>query len=94
MSSYFLNIPGNGRHPTGIGSAWILAGEGRNIVFRRIRCITRQIQYCLMGVKRDSAYALIGEYATPQEALAQCRIQGMTLGDILEDESTELLGQD
>lgn len=48
-----------------------------------------------MGVKRDSAYALIGEYATPQEALAQCRIQGiMTFGDILEDESTELLGQD
>lgn len=47
-----------------------------------------------MGVKRDSAYALIGEYATPQEALAQCRIQGMPLGDILEDESTELLGQD
>lgn len=46
------------------------------------------------GVKRDSAYALIGEYATPQEALAQCRIQGMPLGDILEDESTELLGQD
>ena len=31
---------------------------------------------------------------TPQEALAQCRIQGMTFGDILEDESTELLGQD
>ncbi|MFQ7073996.1 MAG: hypothetical protein ACLRUT_10255 [Christensenellales bacterium] len=51
-----------------------MAGTGRNIVFRRIRCITRQIQYCLMGVKRDSAYALIGEYATPQEALAQCRI--------------------
>lgn len=44
--------------------------------------------------KEDSAYALIGEYATPQEALAQCRIQGMTLGDIPEDESTELLGQD
>jgi len=44
--------------------------------------------------KEDSAYALIGEYATPQEALAQCRIQGMTLGDILEDESTELLGHD
>ena len=47
-----------------------------------------------MGVKRDSAYALIGEYATPQEALAQCRIQRMILGEILEDESTELLGQD
>lgn len=94
MSSYFPNRPGNGRHPTGICFAWILAGTGRNIVFRRIRCITRQIQYCLMGVKRDSAYALIGEYATPQEALAQCRIQGMPLGDILEDESTELLGQD
>lgn len=44
--------------------------------------------------KEGSAYALIGEYATPQEALAQCRIQGMPLGDILEDESTELLGQD
>ncbi|MEE0853126.1 MAG: hypothetical protein UIE84_10545 [Christensenellales bacterium] len=47
-----------------------------------------------MYKKEGSAYALIGEYATPQEALAQCRIQGMTLGDILEDESTELLGQD
>ena len=47
-----------------------------------------------MYKKEGSAYALISEYATPQEALAQCRIQGMTLGDILEDESTELLGQD
>lgn len=47
-----------------------------------------------MYKKEGSAYALIGEYATLQEALAQCRIQGMTLGNILEDESTELLGQD
>ena len=30
--------------------------------------------------KEGSAYALIGEYATPQEALAQCRIQGMPAG--------------
>jgi hypothetical protein len=47
-----------------------------------------------MYKKEGSAYALISEYATPQEALAQCRIQGMTFGDILEDESTEFLGQD
>ena len=30
-----------------------------------------------MYKKEGSAYALIGEYATPQETLAQCRIQGM-----------------
>lgn len=70
MSSFFLNIPGNGRHLTGVK--------------RDLACTK----------KEGSAYALIGEYATPQEALAQCRIQGMPLGDILEDESAELLGQD
>ena len=26
---FLFNTPGNGRHPTGIGLAWILAGEGR-----------------------------------------------------------------
>ena len=89
MSSFSPNTPGNGRHPTGIGSAWILAGEGRNTVLPD----GREARFGVYK-KEGSAYALIGEYATPQEALAQCRIQGMTLGDILEDESTELLGQD
>ena len=33
-------------------------------------------------------------YHPANTVLPQCRIQGMPLGDILEDESTELLGQD
>lgn len=58
------------------------------------RCTTPREARFGVYQKEHTAYALIGEYATPQEALAQCRIQGMPLGEILEDESTELLGQD
>ena len=44
--------------------------------------------------KIGNMYELIGEYATPREALEQCRIGDALLGDIIIDESTELLGQD
>ena len=48
------------------------------------------------GVYRKAglSYELIGEYATPKEALEQCKIENTLFGDIIIDESTELLGQD
>ncbi len=45
------------------------------------------------GVYKGSAYALIGEYATPQEALAQCRIQGMPLATFSKMNRQNCLGR-
>ena len=45
-------------------------------------------------ILHNSSYKLIGEFATPQEALEKCVIENKLLGDIIVAEETEMLGQD
>ena len=103
LSSLPINILVYGDLRMAIGMAWTFGGMDKNTDSRLAQCITPRIQFYRMGEKRSlgcmsrrkvEKNKILGEYATMSDVLESRVLEGIPFRKVIEDEDTELMGQD
>ena len=92
----------NGVHPKAIGMDWIFCTKEKSTDSILDQCLIRKTQFlrreAVFGLYlknlADDSYILLEEFATINDALESCCIEGKPFKEIIVDGDTELVGQD